>query len=199
MIWLILSAIATGSMFGYFCLEVAHKEILDTILLNALNIIALIAGIEIGGNKNIIKKMINPKTLSLMLAVPAANFAGSMLGGVAVGMLLGVGFKDCLLISGGMGWYSFSSVVISAMYSTEIGTMSFIANVMREMLSFLLVPIAAKFTDLPCVSIGGASTMDSTLPVILKCTNTQIAVLGFINGLVITLIVPFLITALLGM
>jgi len=134
-----------------------------------------------------------------MLAVPAANFAGSMLGGVAVGMLLGVGFKDCLLISGGMGWYSFSSVVISAMYSTEIGTMSFIANVMREMLSFLLVPIAAKFTDLPCVSIGGASTMDSTLPVILKCTNTQIAVLGFINGLVITLIVPFLITALLGM
>ncbi len=199
MIWLILSAIATGSMFGYFCLEVAHKEILDTILLNALNIIALIAGIEIGGNKNIIKKMINPKTLSLMLAVPAANFVGSMLGGVAVGMLLGVGFKDCLLISGGMGWYSFSSVVISAMYSTEIGTMSFIANVMREMLSFLLVPIAAKFTDLPCVSIGGASTMDSTLPVILKCTNTQIAVLGFINGLVITLIVPFLITALLGM
>ena len=199
MIWLILSAIATGSMFGYFCLEVAHKEILDTILLNTLNIIALIAGIEIGGNKNIIKKMINPKTLSLMLAVPAANFAGSMLGGVAVGMLLGVGFKDCLLISGGMGWYSFSSVVISAMYSTEIGTMSFIANVMREMLSFLLVPIAAKFTDLPCVSIGGASTMDSTLPVILKCTNTQIAVLGFINGLVITLIVPFLITALLGM
>ena len=199
MIWLILSAIATGSMFGYSCLEVAHKEILDTILLNALNIIALIAGIEIGGNKNIIKKMINPKTLSLMLAVPAANFAGSLLGGVAVGMLLGVGFKDCLLISGGMGWYSFSSVVISAMYSTEIGTMSFIANVMREMLSFLLVPIAAKFTDLPCVSIGGASTMDSTLPVILKCTNTQIAVLGFINGLVITLIVPFLITALLGM
>ena len=198
MISLIISALLTGSLFGYFCLEVTHKEILDVILVNALNIIVFTGGVEIGSNKETIKKMLTPKTLSLMAAVPTANFLGSILGGTLVGTILSVPLKDSLLVSAGMGWYSFSSVVISAMYSTEVGTMSFIANVLREMLSFLLVPLAAKFTDLPCVSIGGASTMDSTLPVILKYTNTQIAVVGFINGLIITLIVPFLITALLG-
>jgi uncharacterized membrane protein YbjE (DUF340 family) len=199
MIWLIISALATGSLFGYFCLTIAHKEILDVILLNALNVIVFVGGIEIGSNKAIIKKMLNPKTITLMAAVPLANFAGSIIGGTIIGSLINLSLKDSLLISSGMGWYSFSSVVISAMYNTEIGTMSFIANVLREMLSFLLVPLAAKFTDLPCVAFGGASTMDSTLPVILKYTNSQICVLGFINGLVITIIVPFLITALLSL
>lgn len=197
MIWLILLALGTGFMGGYYLLGLESKSTLDLILMNALNVIVFIGGLEIGGNKEIVKKMLRVKTLGLILAVPLGCIVGSIIGGGLVGALIGVSWRDAILVSSGMGWYSFSSVVISAMYSNEVGTVAFIANAFRETLSFVLVPVAARFTNLACVSIGGASTMDSTLPVILKYTNMQIGVIGFINGVLLTLIVPFLISFLL--
>lgn len=197
MIKLIVSALLLGFGAGHFFLTPNHKDLLDTILLQALNLTVFIGGVEIGNNKELVKKMLKPKTLKLLLAVPTAVVLGTLIGGVAFGMLQGISFKDSLLISGGMGWYSFSSVAISTMYSAKIGTMSFLANMLREVASFFLIPLLAKFTDLPCVAIGGASTMDSTLPVILDCTNTKIGVFAFINGLVLSIVVPFLIMALL--
>ncbi len=199
MILLIIFALSTGAVFGYNVLSADNKPLLDTILLQALNVMVFVGGMGIGSNKNLVKKMLKPKIISLILAVPLAVITGSLLGGVIFGHILGISIKDSLLVAGGLGWYSFSSVIISAMYSTEVGTMAFLTNVLREILSFILIPLAARFTDLPCVSIGGASTMDSTLPVVLKYTNSKIAVIGFINGLVLSLAVPLLMSFLLSL
>ena len=46
---------------------------------------------------------------------------------------------------------------------------------------------------------SGAATMDSGLPVVIKYTNLHVGMYSFINGLVLTLIVPVLISWLLSL
>lgn len=198
MIKMIVTALFLGSLSGYFFLPPEVKPMLDRILLAALNLTVVIAGIDIGSNRQLIKKMMNWKTAGLMVAVPGAVTIGSVLGGMVMGKLLGLAVYDALLISVGMGWYSLSSVVIATMYNTEIGTIAFFTNFLRELSAFIFVPILAKFTSVACAAVGGATVMDSTLPVLIKSAGMSVGIIGFISGFILTLIIPFLLSLLLG-
>ncbi len=197
MIKMIFTALLTGALGGYFFLTPEHKPILDTILLNALNITVLIAGFDIGGNRQLIKKMINWKTVGLMLAVPLGVTIGSLGAGVIMGKILGLATHDALLISAGMGWYSLSSVVIATMYNTEIGTIAFFTNFLRELGAFIFVPFLARFTSVACAAVGGATVMDSTLPVLIKSAGVPVGIIGFTSGFILTLVIPFILQFLL--
>lgn len=198
MIKMILLALLTGALGGYFFLTTDAKPVLDTILLNALNITVVSAGIDIGSNRQLIKRMLNWKTAGLMISVPVAITLGSLSAGALMGKILGLKVFDALLISAGMGWYSLSSVVITTMYSTEIGTIAFFANILRELSAFIFVPFLAKFTSVACVAIGGATAMDSTLPVLIKSAGMSVGIIGFVSGFILTLAIPFLLTFLIG-
>ena len=197
MIYGIIAAILCGMGCGYLWLSTAARPILDEILLTALAFMVFVAGVEIGGNRHIIKKICNPKGFALMAAIPTAVVIGSLVGGGIAGTLAGMKVEDAVLVSAGLGWYSLSSVVISTMYSVEIGTISFLTNVLRETLSFALIPLIARYNKIMSIGIGGASTMDSTLPVIIKYTDLHTGILGFVNGLALTLLVPFLLSVLM--
>ena len=197
MIYGIIAAIISGMGCGYLWLSTAARPILDEILLTALAFMVFVAGVEIGGNRHIIKKICNPKGFALMAAIPTAVVIGSLVGGGIAGTLTGTKVEDAVLVSAGLGWYSLSSVVISTMYSVEIGTISFLTNVLRETLSFALIPLIARYNKIMSIGIGGASTMDSTLPVIIKYTDLHTGILGFVNGLALTLLVPFLLSVLM--
>ena len=197
MIYGIIAAIISGMGCGYLWLSTAARPILDEILLTALAFMVFVAGVEIGGNRHIIKKICNPKGFALMAAIPTAVVIGSLVGGGIAGTLTGMKVEDAVLVSAGLGWYSLSSVVISTMNSVEIGTISFLTNVLRETLSFALIPLIARYNKIMSIGIGGASTMDSTLPVIIKYTDLHTGILGFVNGLALTLLVPFLLSVLM--
>lgn len=197
MIFTIIAAIIAGIGCGYLWLSPQARPLLDDTLLTALSFMVFVAGVEIGGNRHIIKKICHPKGIVLMVAIPAAVIIGSLLGGGIAGVLAGMKSEDAILVSAGLGWYSLSSVVISTMYSVEIGTISFLTNVLRETLSFVLIPLVARYNKIMSVGIGGASTMDSTLPVIIKYTDLHTGILGFVNGLILTLLVPFLLSLLM--
>lgn len=197
MIFGIILSIILGIIGGYLWLDLSARELLDNILMGALSFMVFVAGVEIGGNRHIIKKIWNPKGVFLMLLIPCSVVVGSLIGGGIVGILVGLNSGDALLISAGLGWYSLSSVVISAMYSVEIGTISFLTNALRETLSFALIPLVARYNKIMSIGIGGASTMDSTLPVIIKYTDLHTGILGFVNGLILTLLVPLLLSLLM--
>lgn len=191
-------AILGGGLFGWLFLSTEAIPLLDEILMSALSLMVFIATIEIGTNRHAVKKNCHAKGLLLMVAIPCGVTVGSLIGGAVAGSAAGMRLYDALLVSAGLGWYSFSSVVISTQYSAEIGTIAFLTNVLREVLSFVLIPLVARYNKIICIGIGGASTMDSTLPVLIRATDLHTGVLGFFNGLVLTLVVPVLITFLLG-
>lgn len=188
-----------GLLFGYLFLDTGVKDTLDLILMSALDVMIFIAGIEIGSNRGILKRICNVHSALLALAIPLAVACGSICGALFLGHIAGLSTYDSLLGGGGLGWYSFSSVVISAMYSTEIGTVAFLANMMREISGFFLIPLLVRVHKFLALAPSGAATMDSGLPVVIKYTNLHVGMYSFINGLVLTLIVPVLISWLLSL
>lgn len=188
-----------GLLFGYLFLDTGVKNTLDLILMSALDVMIFIAGIEIGSNRGILKRICNVHSALLALAIPLAVACGSICGALLLGHIAGLSAYDSLLVGGGLGWYSFSSVVISAMYSTEIGTVAFLANMMREISGFFLIPLLVRVHKFLALAPSGAATMDSGLPVVIKYTNLHVGMYSFINGLVLTLIVPVLISWLLSL
>lgn len=188
-----------GLLFGYLFLDTGVKDTLDLILMSALDVMIFIAGIEIGSNRGILKRICNVHSALLALAIPLAVACGSICGALFLGHIAGLNAYDSLLVGGGLGWYSFSSVVISAMYSTEIGTVAFLANMMREISGFFLIPLLVRVHKFLALAPSGAATMDSGLPVVIKYTNLHVGMYSFINGLVLTLIVPVLISWLLSL
>ena len=56
MVYAIFTFIALGIAGGYFFLGLEHKDLLDEILMSALYFMVFVAGIEIGGNRHMIKK-----------------------------------------------------------------------------------------------------------------------------------------------
>lgn len=188
-----------GLLFGYLFLDTGVKDTLDLILMSALDVMIFIAGIEIGSNRGILKRVCNLHSALLALAIPLAVACGSICGALLLGHIAGLSAYDSLLVGGGLGWYSFSSVVISAMYSTEIGTVAFLANMMREISGFFLIPLLVRVHKFLALAPSGAATMDSGLPVVIKYTNLHVGMYSFINGLVLTLIVPVLISWLLSL
>lgn len=188
-----------GLLFGYLFLGTGVKDTLDLILMSALDVMIFIAGIEIGSNRGILKRICNVHSALLAFAIPLAVACGSICGALLLGHIAGLSAYDSLLAGGGLGWYSFSSVVISAMYSTEIGTVAFLANMMREISGFFLIPLLVRVHKFLALAPSGAATMDSGLPVVIKYTNLHVGMYSFINGLVLTLIVPVLISWLLSL
>ena len=189
MVYAIFTFIALGIAGGYFFLGLEHKDLLDEILMSALYFMVFVAGIEIGGNRHIIKKICNPQSILLAVAIPTAVTIGSLGGAALSAFVTGMEMRDALLVG--------SALVISTLYSVEIGTIAFLANMLREVLAFLAIPLLVKINKFLALAPSGAATMDSGLPVVIKYTNIHVGLFAFINGLLLTLLVPVLLSVLM--
>ena len=77
----------------------------------------------------------------------------------------------------------------------DLGVVALMANLMREVFVLLAAPLRVKyFGKLSPICCGGATTMDSTLPVITKNCENEFAIIALINGIAVDFCVPFLVT-----
>ena len=102
---------------------------------------------------------------------------------------------DCLAVDSGFAYYSLSSIFITEYRGAELGTIALLANIIREMITLLLTPLLAKwFGPLAPISSGGATTMDTTLPIITQTVGQRYVALSIYHGFVTDFTVPFLVT-----
>ena len=104
MVYAIFTFIALGIAGGYFFLGLEHKDLLDEILMSALYFMVFVAGIEIGGNRHIIKKICNPQSILLAVAIPTAVTIGSLGGAALSAFVTGMEMRDALLVGSALGW-----------------------------------------------------------------------------------------------
>ncbi len=137
------------------------------------------------------------KVSKFVVLLPFSTMLGSLLGGVAASLILGISLKWGLAVSAGCGWYSLTGPLIGQ-YSAAYGALGFLANLTREIITVILYPIAAgKIAKEPLVSIGGATTMDTTLPIIRKFGGSETAVVAFVHGFILTAAIPFILPLIL--
>ena len=86
------------------------------------------------------------------------------------------------------------------MGGAELGSIAFMSNLMREIFSFVLIPLlAVKLNYYTCIASAGATSEDTTLPVMLKYTNEETVVLSVFNGVICSFFVPLLIPFCFGL
>jgi len=185
---LLLSAVIAGIISGiYFNISIPSN--LTTILLMFL---VFSVGVDIGSEEKILSKLkVNMKNI---LFQSILTILGSLIFGSLAIFFTNLNLKESLGASAGFGWYSLSGVMISNLYSPVLGAISFTANVIREILAIVLIPLVAKWSPLGAASIGGATSMDTMLGVISKSTDKETTLIAFGQGVILSLSVPILIT-----
>lgn len=137
-------------------------------------------------------KQLNPRLALLPFVTIAGTLAGAMASSV---VLPHRELSDCLAVGSGMGYYSLSSIFITEYRGAELGTVALLANIFRELAALLLAPfLARRFGKLAPISVGGATTMDTTLPVITRSVGPEYVVVSVFHGFVTDFSVPFLVT-----
>ena len=151
-------------------------------------------GIGIGCNRQL-KELIKSLRFKMLL-VPVATITGTLLFSAFASLLLTQwSVFDCMAVGSGFAYYSLSSIFITQYKSAELGTVALLANIMRELATLLFTPLMVRWiSPLAAISCGGASTMDSTLPVITRFAGRQWVFVSIVHAMILDFSVPFWVT-----
>jgi uncharacterized membrane protein YbjE (DUF340 family) len=192
MIWMLIGAIAAGIGAGYWLLPPGSESLIGNLTMYALNFLLLMIGIEVGQNLGIFKEI--RKHGTMLVAIPLGIIAGSAIGGYAASVLFHQPASTGLAIAAGYGWYSLSGILLTTLDSAQTGAVAFMSNIFRELMTIISVPFLAKYLNkYSAIAPAGATSMDSTLPVISRYTDPEIVIMAFFNGAVLSALVPLLV------
>ena len=160
----------------------------------ALCALMFCVGVSLGNDAGILRDLrrMDPR----LLLLPLMTIAGTLAGCALVSACLPArSALDCLAVGSGFGYYSLSSIFINEYKGTELGTIALLANITREIITLLGAPLMARwFGKLAPISAGGATSMDTTLPIIASSCGEGFVLLSVFHGFVVDFSVPFLVT-----
>ena len=162
-----------------------------------LYLLLFLVGLGVGANQHTLK-LLRSVNLRIFL-VPLSVVIGTFLGTLVYSFFDdGLTLRECWAVGSGFGYYSLSSVIIKEMAGESLGVIALLSNIIREILTLLLAPVLSRVfgRDAP-ISAGGATSMDTTLPMITRSVGTEYAAISVFSGLILTLLVPFIIPLIL--
>lgn len=160
----------------------------------ALALLMLCVGIGVGSDLGALKSL---KTLdSRLLLLPLVTISGTLLGCLLLGIVMPWRtIPETLAVGSGFGYYSLSSIFITQYKGPELGTVALLANVTREIITLLGAPLLLRISGpLSPISSGGATSMDTTLPIISNVSGKEFVILSIYHGFTVDFSVPFLVT-----
>lgn len=151
-------------------------------------------GVGIGNDPQTMRnfRSLNPRLALLPLFTILGTLAGSAVAGL---VLSGRTLPECMAVGSGFAYYSLSSIFITEYKGAELGTIALLSNISREIITLLCAPLLVRwFGSLAPIASGGATTMDTTLPVIIRFSGREYTVLSVFHGFIVDFSVPFLVT-----
>lgn len=172
---------------------------LGNISLVTLYALIFLVGFMIGNDAEIFKKFKRLNRLYMLL--PLMTIVGTLAGCAITTLLLPHrSLSECLAVGSGMGYYSLSSVLITQYKGAELGTVALLANIVREVITLLGAPLMVRwFGKLAPISVGGATTMDTTLPIITRACGNDLVIVSIFHGFIVDFSVPLLVTFFAGL
>lgn len=195
---LVIGAVASlslGIAYGLSPFEVGCLELIARNTSWILYALMFFVGVSVGMNKGILAKI--RRHHFKILLVPAGTIAGTALGGALCSVPFGTDVAVGTAIASGLGWYSLSGVLMTELAGAQIGSVTFMANLLREIVSFFAIPWIARHLNYPtCIAPAGATSEDTTLSMLIRCTDEETVVLSVVNGILCSAAVPVLIALL---
>lgn len=160
----------------------------------ALYALLFFVGISIGSDKDSLRAL--KRMRGWLIFIPLVSVAGSLLFSMGATLIFkDMSLKEVFAVSAGMGYYSLSSIIISKLHGETLGTIALISNLIREIFTLLVTPFLIRyFGKLTPIAAGGATSMDTTLPVVIRFSGKEYVMISIYSGVVITFLVPVLVT-----
>jgi uncharacterized membrane protein YbjE (DUF340 family) len=181
-------------------------------------LVALVAGFALGRAISIPSTAAIPYVLYVLLAlvgfdlvltrdglrgvwVPlTAAIVGSIGAAAVVVLVAGVPATAGLSTSLGFGFYSLTGPLVAARFGSALGLLAFLTNFLREQLTMLLAPyLGPRLRGAGLASIGGATSMDTTLYFITRYGDPRAGSLALATGIVLTITASIVLPALLSL
>ena len=168
----------------------------------ALYTLLFFVGVGIGCDKELknIFRNFSPK----LLLVPIATIIGSLIFSALTALILTQwDVAECMAVGSGFAYYSLSSILITELkeaelgiaLATELGTIALMANILREVITLVATPLIVKrIGPLAPICAGGATTADTTFPIISQNCGREFFVIAIVHGILVDMSVPFLVT-----
>lgn len=169
----------------------------DSLSTLALYLLLFLVGMGIGGRRETLE-MLRRIRLPILL-IPLLIASGSILAsGLAAGLLPGLSFREGAAVGAGFGYYSLSSILITRISGEALGLIALLSNIFREIFALTATPLLVRHCGrLSGIAAAGATAMDTSLPVIVRFTGREYALIAVFSGLVLTLLTPILVTFIL--
>lgn len=192
MVLLTVIALLLGIVYGLSGIDITVINFVTEHTHYILYLLMFLVGISIGLNRGIIQKI--KEYHVKVFIIPFGIIIGSLLGGIVCSFITGISMNTSTAMASGLGWYSLSGVMVSEFAGASLGSITFLSNLMREIFSFFSIPLIAKYLNFPtCIAPAGATSEDTTLPMLIRYTNEETVVLSVINGIICSAAVPILI------
>jgi uncharacterized membrane protein YbjE (DUF340 family) len=194
----VVAVLLVGSIAGYlnnnWARVIENTWISDYAFNGALMLLLFVMGVSFSMDREAIAEM---RRIGLrILVVPLAIGLGSVLGGLVGGLILGINAVGTMAVSAGFGWYTLAGPLVGQLLGAEWGALGFVVNFLRELLTITTVSMTSKAGKYVPVAFGGATTMDTTLPVIVRYSGTEALITAFSSGFALSIMAPFAIMAL---
>jgi Predicted membrane protein len=199
----ILVSVVLGMISGYLFVDdlFSSFDVFNTFASLAIKLglctLLVFVGMDLGLDGKVVD---NFKKVGIrIMAIPLAAIVGTLIGSALCGIFLPVSMKESLAIGAGFGWYSLAPGIIMDKGYVIAGAISFMHNVMRELLAIITIPMVAKHVGfVECCGLPGASAMDVCLPIVERATSSNTAVYSFVSGVVLSIAVPIMVPLIIG-
>jgi uncharacterized membrane protein YbjE (DUF340 family) len=194
----ILFVLAVGVVAGYFVSNFIAGFQLSWVTYylfdGSLLVLLFVMGLTFGVDKEAVGKL-KSKGLRI-LVVPLLVAMGSILGGLVAGLIFGLDLFGSMAVASGFGWYTLAGPLLTQVLGSQWGALGFAANFLRELLTIVSVSLMVKVDEYAPVAAGGATTMDTTLPVIVRYCGKDVLIVAFSSGFALSMAAPFVVMAI---
>jgi len=90
--------------------------------------------------------------------------------------------------------YTLAGPLVGQLFGLEWGALGFTVNLLRELVTIATASLFAKLDRYAPIAMGGATVMDTTLPIILHYCGQDTLITAFSSSFILTMAAPFTIT-----
>jgi len=192
---LVSSTLFLGVLVGRYLPAVSRTIDTEAVILYSLS--ALFVGIGVGLGQNVhVFRQIGELGLRVLL-LPLATVVASVAGGVLAASFGGISYGLGAAVGAGMGYYTLTAALITGSSGPEAGSLAFVANVVRELVTITGAPLLARLGVMVPIAVGGCTSLDSSLPALEWSLSKEMVVVAIVSGFVLSVLAPVLIPLLL--
>ncbi len=185
-----LSFVAVGYVAGRMTPHgAAGPDAVQDAILGALMLMLFLVGVHTRSSGMSLRKVFFNSRAMQILGVFLFSCA---LAAFLAAPLLGIPLTQSLALCSGFGWYSLSSSVMASAYNPFWGSVALVNDFAREIAALALIPVLTPKAPGAAVAVGGATSLDFALPVIVKAGGVGAMALAMSFSFPVNLLSPVL-------